>query len=233
MEDIPGYVSVVFILTTFACIAFLLQAIKTAGLRSTAASLVLFLLPLWLIFQAVVAIGGFYLNASGVPPRLVTVGVMPANLLILACFIFFRRDLVERMPIRVLTLVHVVRIPVEIVLLLLYNSGTVPQVMTFEGLNFDILSGILAPVAYLLAFRGQTVNKWVLVVYNIIGLALLANIVSIAILSLPSPVQRMAFDQPNVAVLYFPYIWLPTIVVPIVLFSHLTSLWKLATGKTA
>ena len=33
------------------------------------------------------------------------------------------------------------------------------------------------------------------------------------------------------AVLYFPFIWLPSVVVPIVLFSHLASLWKLATGK--
>ena len=37
----------------------------------------------------------------------------------------------------------------------------------------------------------------------------------------------MAFEQPNRAVLFFPYIRLPTIIVPVVLFSHLAALWKL------
>jgi len=233
METVPGYVSVVFILTTFAAVAFLLQAVKKAGLRSTPSNILIFLLPLWILFQAVIAIYGFYLDTSGTPPRLVIAGVLPANLLIVTYFLFFRAEFIERLPIKLLTLVHIVRIPVEIVLFWLYKSGAVPQVMTFEGLNFDILSGILAPIVYLLAFRGGTVRKWVLAAYNILGLILLANIVSIAVMSLPSPMQQIAFDQPNRAVLYYPYIWLPTIIVPIVLFSHLASLWKLERDKTS
>ena len=105
--------------------------------------------------------------------------------------------------------------------------------MTFEGMNFDILSGILAPVVYLIAVRGGNINRGVLIAYNLLGIVLLANIVTIAVMSLPSPMQQMSFEQPNKAVLFFPYVWLPTIVVPIVLFSHLASLWKLAKGKTA
>jgi hypothetical protein len=233
METVPGYVSVVFILTTFTTVAFLLQAIKKAGLRSTPAKLLVFLLPLWILFQAVIALFGFYLDTSGTPPRLFIAGVLPALLLIATYFVFFRSEFIERLPLKLLTLVHVVRIPVEITLLWLYQSGMIPQVMTFEGLNYDILSGFLAPIAYVLAFRAGTVNKPVLIVYNILGLALLINIVSIAVMSLPSPMQQMAFDQPNRAVLFYPYIWLPTIVVPIVLFGHLASLWKLAKDRTA
>jgi hypothetical protein len=41
------------------------------------------------------------------------------------------------------------------------------------------------------------------------------------------PAQQLNFDQPNRAVLYFPYVWLPAIVVPIVLFSHLAALWQI------
>jgi hypothetical protein len=104
-------------------------------------------------------------------------------------------------------------------------------VMTFDGRNFDIISGILAPVVYFVAFRGTEPKKWLLIAYNVLGLALLANIVSIAVLALPSPMQQIAFDQPNRAVLYFPFIWLPSIVVPIVLFSHLAALWKLIFGQ--
>ncbi|MEO6654876.1 MAG: hypothetical protein ABIO36_02235 [Pyrinomonadaceae bacterium] len=232
MESLPGYVSIVFILTTFGAVAFLLLLIKAAGSQSLPSKILIFLIPLWIFFQAVLSIGGFYQNTSGLPPRLLLFGVFPALVLTLFYFLLFRSSFIERMPIRLLTILHVVRIPVEIVLLCLFIGGQVPQALTFEGRNFDIVSGILAPIVYLTAFRGTSVKKWLLIGDNILGLILLANVVSIAILSLPSPIQQIAFDQPNRAVLLFPYIWLPTIVVPLVLFSHLSALWKLAHGKT-
>ncbi len=48
-----------------------------------------------------------------------------------------------------------------------------------------------------------------------------------------TPIQQLAFDRPNQAVLFFPDVWLPAVVVPIVLFRHFASLCKLATGKTS
>ncbi|MFM9905302.1 MAG: hypothetical protein ACKVQJ_12110 [Pyrinomonadaceae bacterium] len=231
METVPIYVSIVFILTTFASVGFLIQAMKAAGTRSLPSRILFFLLPLWIIFQAVLAMGGFYLNSSSVPPRLVLFGVLPAIITIAAYFIFFRDTFIDRIPLRLLTILHIVRIPVEIVLIWLFFAGQVPQLMTFEGRNFDILSGILAPIVYLAAFRGGSTNRWLLIIYNIFGLLLLANIVSIAVMSLPSPLQQLAFDQPNRGVLYFPFIWLPTIIVPLVLFSHIAALWKLSRSK--
>lgn len=233
MDSLPGYVSIVFILTTFAVVAFLLQAAKAAGLQTLPSKILLFILPLWIFFQAVLAFGGFYQTSNSLPPRLLVFGVLPAVLFIILYFTFFRSSFIERMPLRLLTILHIVRIPVEIVLLWLFFGGQIPRLMTFEGRNFDILSGILAIIVYLIAFRGGAVKRWILIAYNILGLVLLANIVSIALMSLPSPMQQMAFDQPNRAVLFFPYIWLPTIIVPIVLFSHLAALWKLSRPKTA
>ena len=230
MEAVPAYVSVVFILTTFATVAFLIQAIKAVGTRSFPSQILLFTLPLWIIFQAVISIGGFYQTESSVPPRIALFGVFPALVMIIAYFLFFRSSFIERIPLWLLTSVHVVRIPVELTLYWLFIGKQVPQVMTFEGRNFDIFSGILAVVVYFAAFRAKSANRWLLIAFNILGLILLANIVSIAIMSLPSPIQQISFDQPNRAVEYFPYIWLPTVIVPAVLFAHLSSLWKLRTG---
>jgi len=204
MESLPGYVSIVFILTTFLTVGFLLQSVKFAGLQTTASKLLLFLLPLWIFFQAVIAIGGFYQKTDSLPPRLVLFGVLPTILLIGVYFVFFRESFIERLPLKLLTLLHVVRIPVELTLFWLFVGGQIPQVMTFEGRNFDILSGILAIIAYFVGFRGGTVNRGVLLGFNIIGLLLLVNIVAIAILSLPTPMQQIAFDQPNWAFLFFP-----------------------------
>ncbi len=227
MDSVPAYVPIVFILTTFATAAFLTQAVRAVGTRSLPSQLLLFLLPLWLIFQAVISLGGFYLNENVVPPRIVLFGVLPAVVTIIAYFLFFRVSFIERIPLRLLTSIHVVRIPVELTFFWLFAAKQVPQMMTFEGRNFDILSGILAVAVYFLAFRGGTANRWLLIGFNLVGLILLANIVSIAIMSIPSPIQQMSLDQPNRGLAYFPYIWLPTIIVPTVLFAHLSSLWKL------
>ncbi len=232
MDSIPGYVSIVFILTTFVSVAFLLQAIKQGGIQTLPSRILIFLLPLWIFFQAILGVGGFYQQTDAMPPRIAVFGVLPTVLLIGASFLFFRKSLIEKLPLPLLTLVHTVRIPVEIVLYWLFIAGAVPQAMTFDGWNFDIVSGLLSPFVFFLAFRGKAVNRRLLIAYNVLGVVLLANIVSIAIMSLPTPLQTMSFDQPNRAVLYFPYIWLPTIVVPIVLFSHLTALWKLLATKT-
>ena len=100
--------------------------------------------------------------------------------------------------------------------------------MTFEGRNFDILSGVTAPVIYFFAFSRNRVNRNLLIIWNIFALCLLINIIYTAVAAFPSPMQQIAFDQPNRAVMYFPFIWLPAVVVPIVLFAHLAGLWKLA-----
>ena len=230
-EQLPPYVSIVFILTTFLTIGFLLTSVKAVSLEVFPSRLLVFILPFWIILTGSLAVSGFYDRADIFPPRLAVFGVLPAVLFALLNLTFFRPSLINRLPLRLLTLLHIVRIPVEIVLYWLFLGGLVPQAMTFAGRNFDILSGILAEAMYFLAFTAGRANKWLLITFNIIGLGLLANIVIVAILSLEGPIQRFGLDQPNRAVLYFPYIWLPTIVVPIVLFSHLASLYKLATNR--
>lgn len=230
MENVPAYVSIVFIVTTFATIAILLQAVKFVGLDKLPSKILLFVLPLWIVFQTILSIGGFYQETNSTPPRIVVFGVLPAVLLIVAYLAFFR-EFVERLPLKILTATHIVRIPVEITLFWLFGAGMVPRIMTFEGANFDIASGVLAIIVLIIAFRGGKVSRPLIIAFNIIGLILLGVIVTIAALSVQSPMQQMSFDQPNRAVLFFPYVFLPTIIVPIVLASHLFALYKSLRGK--
>jgi hypothetical protein len=62
-------------------------------------------------------------------------------------------------------------------------------------------------------------------------LGLLINIVVNAALSAPSVVQQFAFEQPNIAILYFPFNLLPAVIVPLVLFSHLAAIRQLLRYK--
>jgi len=218
MENVPAYVGIIFGLTTLLTIYFF--ALATTQMR-----LVLSILFIWLAAQAVISITGFYYRNTHAQPPAFLLATLPNMLVILVLFITkWGRTFIDGMNLKLLTILHIIRIPVEIVLLWLCMHKVVPQIMTFEGWNFDILSGISAPFIYYIAFRKETYNKWVLLVWNIICLILLINIVRIAILSAPFAFQRFGLDQPNIAVLYFPYIWLPACVVPVVLLSHLASI---------
>ena len=232
IENLPGYISITFILTTFLTVGFLLYAVKQTVFETIPAKIFIFLLSFWIFFQAILSLNGFHQNSAAFPPRLVLFGVFPALLLLIIYFIFFRQNFIEKLPLKILTILSVVRIPVEIVLLWLFQNQFVPQSMTFEGRNFDILSGITAPIIYFLAFRSRQVNRPLLIVWNIFSIALLFNIVITAILALPAISPNLPTELQNRAVTFFPYIWLPTIVVPIVLFSHLASLWKLYKNRT-
>jgi hypothetical protein len=103
--------------------------------------------------------------------------------------------------------------------------------MTFEGRNFDILSGITAPVIYYFVFIKKNMSRKALLLWNFICLGLLFNIVINAILSVPAPFQQFAFEQPAIAIQYFPFIWLPSVIVPLVLLSHLAAIRQLFLAK--
>lgn len=226
MEGLPVYIPVVFTLTTLFTVGIFVYAIVRAGIQQTAAKLLVAFLFFWFVLQSILAYAGFFQNFEVVPPRTFAFGPMPFFVLALG-YLIFARKFISSLPLTVLTWIHVIRIPVELCLLWLNQNGLVPVEMTFEGRNFDILSGLSAPIIYFLAFRNGRVNRTLLIVWNLVALALLTNIVTIAILAFPSPLQMVGLKQPNIGVTYFPYVWLPSIIVPIVFFCHAASIWKL------
>lgn len=65
------------------------------------------------------------------------------------------------------------------------------------------------------------INRSFFIAWNILGIGCLLFIVALAIRSSPLLIQQFAFDQPNRAVLAFPYCLLPAGVVPPVLMAHI------------
>lgn len=220
LNALPSYIGVVFILTTFLSVWFLYKA--TNYNKSVA-----LVLLIWLLVQGFVALSGFYTHTDALPPRFVFLAP-PTIIVILLLFVTQKgRVFIDSIDLKTLTYLHVIRIPVEMVLLWLFMYNQVPQLMTFEGRNYDILSGLSAPIVGYLAFTKKTISPKLLLVWNIACLILLINIVANAVLSVPSPIQMQAFDQPAVGILYFPFVWLPCCVVPIVLFAHLVAIRQL------
>ena len=128
--------------------------------------------------------------------------------------------LVNGTDIRWLAGFQAFRIPVEYLLHRLYQEGAVPAQMTYAGMNFDILSGALALAIFIWGTIGKP-PRWAILVFNLVGLALLINIVTIAILSAPTPLRKFFNEPANTFVTYMPFVWLPAFLVQAAWFGHL------------
>lgn len=228
LENLPTYISWIFGLTIILTFVLLIWIIKNSGSETTRkkSNIIIAILTLWLLIQAIFAINSVYnLDTNSIPPKIALFGLLPSVLAIIILFTTLKgRQFIDSLPLTKITYLNIVRIPVEFILFWLFLNEAVPQLMTFEGRNFDIIAGITAPlIAYFGLTKGMLNRKFILI-WNFICLGLLINIVVNAFLSTPSALQKFAFEQPNVAILNFPFIWLPTFIVPIVLFGHLASI---------
>jgi hypothetical protein len=170
--------------------------------------------------SARLAASGFLLDYSSVPPRIgVLLAVVTALTIVLASGPFGAR-FARGLPLVGLVAYQAFRVPLECVLLALGRDGRIPMRMTFEGANFDVLSGLLAIVVAVGLARGRCPRGAVLA-WNVLGLGLLANIVTIAVLSMPTRFRVFHEGPANTLVGTFPWVWLPTVLVQAALFGHL------------
>jgi hypothetical protein len=220
MNNLPIYISLIFGSATLITVGLFYRAANNSKVT-------LLIITVWLGLQSAIGLSGFYTVTDKIPPRFLLT-ILPPVLFITGLFITSKgRKYIDSLNIKTLTILQTIRIPVEIVLFWLFIHKAVPALMTFEGRNFDIFSGLTAPVIYYFCFIKHRINKKIFLIWNFTCLGLLINIVANAVLSAPFPFQKFAFDQPDIVVLYFPFNWLPSCVVPIVLLSHLASIRQL------
>ena len=235
MENLPSYIALMFGFTTVATLLLFIQTLKSAASPQTRGKSLKILvgLLLWLAIQAALTLQGVYSSdMNSFPPKIMLTGIFPMLAAIVLLFITSGgRKFIDSLPLKNLTYLHVVRVPVEIVLYWLFLHKAVPELMTFEGRNFDILAGLTAPFIAYFGLTTRQISRQIVLTWNFICLGLLINIVAHALFSTPSPVQKFAFDQPNIAIFYFPFSWLPTFIVPLVLFGHLVAIRQLVKYK--
>jgi hypothetical protein len=224
MENLPLYITIIFDFITLVTVLLFFKATNYSRP-------VIFLLVLWLVLQGLISLTGFYTVSNTIPPRFILLVLPPLVVIATLFFTLKGKMFIDILDIKTLTLLHTIRIAVEIILFLVFLQKGIPGIMTFEGRNFDIISGLTAPFIYYFGFIKKQLNEKIIAAWNIVCLVLLINIVITAILSAPFAFQKLAFEQPNVAILYFPFVWLPCCIVPIVLFSHLVAIRRFITNR--
>ncbi|MCC6539540.1 MAG: hypothetical protein IT162_18460 [Bryobacterales bacterium] len=170
----------------------------------------------WLISTYTLAASG-WLDFGPLPPPIMILVTLAFGLTTWVGLSGIGTALVESAGIQALVGFQAFRIAVEIFLWRGYQQGIVPGQMTWHGCNFDVLTGLAAiPVA--VWFTGRRTVLWI---WNIAGLALLLNIVTVAIVSMPTPLRLFAAEPANRFVATAPYVWLPVFLVQAAWLGHL------------
>ena len=233
MLDLPYHITLVFILTTlFTLVLFLISlAVSKDPIIQKRAHFISLILLLWTIFQSTLALNAWYMDRVSVPPH-IAFPVITFSLVTLSLFLLPRgRRLLDGFSMKHLVWIHVVRIPVELCLYWLAQNKQVPVSMTFDGYNFDIIFGLTAPLVAIAYFNRKWISSKVFLTWNILGIISLLAIVIRAAGAAPTKLQAWDFEQPNYAVLHFPFIWLPSVIVPIVLLAHLIAVRRFVLKK--
>lgn len=179
---------------------------------------------------AVVMLGEVALAKSGLfqrwdlrPPPFMLMFVPVTIMTIRLALSRFGETLAASLPFAALIGAQTFRLPLELVMHQATLEGVMPPQLSYSGFNFDIVTGASALILALLL--GLNLAPRALIwVWNLMGLALLATIVGLALASMPI-LQLFGPDKVNTWVTYAPFVWLPGLLVQFALFGHIL-VWR-------
>ncbi len=185
----------------------------------------------WLALTGALAQAGLFAFGAMPPPLLALMGGVFIALTALTVGPVGRR-LALGLPMAALVGFQAFRILVELLLHRAHVEGLIPIQMSYLGYNFDVLSGLTALILIPLIASGRA-PRWLIGAWNALGLALLLTIVTISILSAPVPFRAFHEGPANVFVTFFPFVWLPTVLVAAALLGHMLVLRRLLHDRRA
>lgn len=216
-----------FILTSgFAALGLLVFALVFAHLHRLGCRRVAWGLMAWMAVTGGLAALGLLRVFTPVPR------IMPlmAVGLVLTLWLALGRvgaRLAHATPLWVLIAFQLFRLPVEWLLYLGASEGVVPELMTWDGRNLDVIVPMVAGPLALLAM-GERLPRWLAGLFGAGGLLLVLNVAVHGALALPGPLQ--VFDGPpaNTWITGWPFIWLPMLLVPAAIAGQILVLRRLA-----
>jgi hypothetical protein len=173
--------------------------------------------------SAAAALSGLLARFDLTPPPMAVMIVSVVALGLLLGLSRAAADTAAEVPLAILIGLQAFRLPLELVMHRAATLGIMPVELSYSGYNFDIVTGTGALLLFLAMQAGWRVPARVIWVWNIWGFWCLAVIAVIAVTT--APMVRLFGDDPrhvNSWVLYFPYVWLPVVLVTVALAGHIT-----------
>jgi hypothetical protein len=181
---------------------------------------------IWMTVTWVAAQSGILRNWNQTPPPF---AFLVLSILLLSAAIAWSPlglRLAQFVPLWALIGVQAFRLPLELAMHAMSTRGVMPEQMSYSGLNFDIVTGATAIAVSVLVWSGRG-GKWLVTIWNSLGLLLLINIVTIAILATPR-FRYFGDHALNTFVMDPPFVWLPSVMVLAALAGHLVIFRALA-----
>lgn len=183
-------------------------------------------ITLWFFVQYIAGKSGFFASGLGaLPPKIMTVVVPNFGFIFYLWFSKKGSEIAGMFSLKFLTAIQSFRIGVEILLWQMAAVHLLPEEMSVEGRNFDIIVGLSAPVVLFLLWK-ERIGRKGLIAWNIAGLILVTNVVVHGMLAVPG-IELIETNIPNFIISFAPFNLLPGFLVPIAYIGHVLSLGNL------
>lgn len=180
-----------------------------------------------------IAVLGLFANVDASPPLFQVFTATVITLVFVLGTSRFGREVATNTSFGKLVVLQAFRLPLETVMYVAAVNAIMPIEFSFAGYNFDIVTGAGAFLLGIALLRNKAVPRWAIVVWNVWGIACLVAIGALAIATSPR-VAAFGSDlsKINSWVLYFPYAWLPTILVSVAVLGHILVSRKLLATRS-
>lgn len=182
----------------------------------------------WIVLISILSyIGVYHFKEGDIVSRFGLI-IIPTTVFIM--YLLRTKTVYNNRNIRWSTALHIVRFPVELLLFQLAIREWLPMEMTYKGWNFDIIPGITA-ILLVVWMHYKTINRQFLIGWNIIGVCLVLFVFINGVLSQEMLYQRYGYAVPNKGIAYFPIILLAGVIVPVVVYTHISDIILLVKRK--
>jgi hypothetical protein len=144
------------------------------------------------------------------------------------------RRAIDRIPLQWLVGVQLYRVLGGVFLIAYARGDQMPAEFALPAGIGDIAVGLTAlAVAYLVATRGTERARTAVLAWCAFGIADLVVAVGTGFLSSPSILQQLALDDPNMAITRYPFVLIPTFLVPVSILLHVYVIVRLRERSAA
>jgi hypothetical protein len=187
---------------------------------------------LWILYASIIAKTGFLQDYS-LPPRFPILLIFPA-FAFTGFFLYKQRNsnIIKNIPTSWLVYYQSFRIVIESLFVASVTAGLLHLEVTFEGYNYDILFGVSAIIVGLLTFNIKVISNKGLLLWNYLGLAVIAFIIFLFTTTTYFPeVWGSTETLATKEMVSFPFVFVPAFLMPSAVFMHVVSIIQLRKKK--
>ena len=195
-------------------------------IRKNKIILILFLI-IWHLYLFILGSTEFMINLS-FPPRFFILTILPL-FIFTGIFIYKNRNnsWIQNIPPHWLFFYQTFRILIEVIFVFTVAKGILHPNVTIEGYNFDMVYAFTVLIIGLIVFRKFTQYKRLIIWWNYLGLAVIAIIIFLFQTTIYIPEIYGDIEAFPIEFLKYPYILVPSFLMPSAVFIHILSIVQL------